>query len=152
MARNVLHCIHGVNGLVVAVGENGKILHFEGERCEPREVMSPTQATLRSVWVESPSCAWAIGDGVTLRWDGEVWQEIPIETTDAILGACLMDDELWVTTERGEVYRHDGRRWWLEARGAFGALRSICAVDGVLWCAGDEGVVIQHLPEEDGCP
>ena len=46
MPQNLL-AIHGVLGLVCAVGEGGKILMFNGDLYRPREVESPTTAAGR---------------------------------------------------------------------------------------------------------
>ena len=57
-----LLAVHGVIGLVCAVGEGGRITMFRGDLYSAQEVQSPTGYTLRSVYVESPWRAWAVGD------------------------------------------------------------------------------------------
>lgn len=47
MPQNLL-AIHGVLGFVCAVGENGRIITFEGDVYRAKEVQSPTVDTLRS--------------------------------------------------------------------------------------------------------
>ena len=78
MPQNLL-AIHGVLGLICAVGEGGRILMFRGDIYEPFEPGSPTKATLRGVWVQSPDLAWAVGDGGTvLRWNGREWHHVTV--------------------------------------------------------------------------
>lgn len=72
MPQNLL-AVHGVIGLVVCVGEGGRILHFAGDLYQPTEPVSPTRGTLRGVAVVSPTEAWAVGDEGIYRWDGRTW-------------------------------------------------------------------------------
>lgn len=271
MARPSFHAISGVTGLVIAVGEGGRILQWTGDRYEPREVTSPTTCDLSAVWIESPESAWAVGDaGTVLRWDGhaQVWlpvalasrrqelhtvwgypeggiwiggrrcliqyqpgnggstlthteltvvsvwgsgpddiwflcsgrtvlhwngtscqiMELPGEDDDefyaiagsapdediwiaglsglllrgdwegwnvvdsgteaTLSGVCALGpDEVWTTTNAGQLRRWNGSRWSVEAFSAFGYLSGLCHVDGVIWAVGAGGVVLQHLPD-----
>ena len=72
MPQNLL-AIHGVIGLVVCVGEGGKILMFRGDIYSPIETVSPTTGTLRGVAVVSPTEAWAVGDEGIFHFDGHAW-------------------------------------------------------------------------------
>ncbi len=265
-----LLAIHGALGLICAVGEGGKILMFKGDIYKSVEVQSPTDATLRGVWVNAPDDAWVAGEGVILRWDGHAWSKVPphakpegfgaiwgdpedksvwfgskdslmryrtdgsggtlvhtdlairaiwgtgsddvfyvcnerslvhwrgdaidgdmlpgdpdeewnaitgndasvfivgpsgfmlewarlsgwyelsTDTPAILTGACCVGDDLYVTTETGQIRHWDGRRWRTVAFSAFGPLRAICAVDGILWACGDRGVVVQHQPDDGG--
>lgn len=100
MPQNALAC-HGVVGLTCVVGEGGKITHFAGDLYEPREVLSPTVNTLRSVWVESPVSAWAVGDaGTVLRWDGHVWHPVALASKhDNLLTVYGVGGDLWLGGE-----------------------------------------------------
>jgi thiamine pyrophosphokinase len=66
MPQNLL-AIHGVIGLVVCVGEGGRILHFAGDIYQPVEVKSPTKARLccrsapRPICLKSPCPASKLG-------------------------------------------------------------------------------------------
>lgn len=105
-----LLAVHGnSSGLVVAVGANGRILMFGGSRYEPFPVASPTRATLRGVWVESPSSAWAVGDGgVVLRWDGHKWRHValagPSDSLTCIWGHPT--DGIWIGGQQRLIH-HD---------------------------------------------
>ncbi len=76
MPQNYLG-IHGVVGLVVAVGDHGKILHCQGDRYAPTQVESHTTANLYAVSVVSERCAYAVGDhGAVLHWNGDRWNTV----------------------------------------------------------------------------
>lgn len=93
MPKNYLG-IHGVENFIVAVGDNGEIIHFAGDTYQARKVDSPTKAHLHAVWVVSERCAWAVGEqGAVLRWDGTVWTTIAMEAKDDELNA------VWVCPE-----------------------------------------------------
>ena len=108
MPQNLLAC-HGVLGFVCAVGDNGRIIHFEGDVYRAKEVQSPTTDTLRAVWVESPWSAWACGDaGTVLRWDGVRWwpqaTATRLDALSAIWGHPA--DGLWFGGRRHMFNRH----------------------------------------------
>ena len=99
MACPALQAISGVVGLVVAVGEKGKILHFHGDIYSPLEVPSPTTCDLHAVWVESPHSAWAVGDaGTVLRWDGQVWLPVALASRKRELSTIwgCPQDGIWI--------------------------------------------------------
>src|SRR5579872_6313472 len=78
MPQNLL-AIHGVLGLVCAVGEGGRTMLFEGDIYHGRAVRAPTRANLTAVRVFSPTCAYAVGEGGTvIRWNGTVWASLPM--------------------------------------------------------------------------
>src|SRR5438045_196235 len=78
MPQNLL-AIHGVPGLICAVGEGGRILMLKRSIYSATETCNPTKATLRGVYVESPTRAWAVGDeGTLLRWDGTAWYPVTL--------------------------------------------------------------------------
>ena len=110
MPQNLL-AIHGVIGLIVAVGEGGKILHFHGDIYAPEEVPSPTTCNLHAVWVESPESAWVVGDGGTvLRWDGKAWLPIALASRKRELSTvwgCL-EDGLWIGGRRTLIQYESG--------------------------------------------
>lgn len=108
MPQNLL-ALHGVLGFVCAVGEGGRIIHFEGDVYRAKEVQSPTTHDLRAVWAESPYSAWACGDaGTVLRYDGAKWTPQAVATRPDALTAIWGHpaDGLWV----------GGRRYLFRAR------------------------------------
>lgn len=272
MAKSAYNSISGALGLVVAVGSEGRILHFTGDIYHGVEVPSPTRANLRAVHVLSPLCAWAVGEhGTVLRWDGtawhavvmasleddllavwgatpediwvggwgflaqnagnqngtvltrtdntvvgvwgsgpedvwllcagrlllhwngttcklhelpgdegdeyfaigggtadeavwiggmaglvlrgdgEGWEEINARTEANITGICAITEEnVWVTTNEGQIRHFNGGGWRTEVFSPFGWLSGLCVVDGTIWACGAGGVVLQHRSEDGG--
>ncbi len=95
--------VNGVASFVVCVGSGGRIRHFAGDLYEPLDVASPTTATLRSVWVNSPLDAWAVGEkGTILHWDGTAWSAVLLAAaTDDLLSVWSCEGEAWI----GGVHR-----------------------------------------------
>ena len=110
MPQNLL-AIHGVIGLVVAVGEKGKIIHFSGDVYGAEEVGKLTLHDLRGVFVESRYSAWAVGDGGTvLHYDGTKWWPVATASRLEPLNAIWGDpaDGLWIGGARQIINRHPG--------------------------------------------
>lgn len=268
-----LSSIHGATGLVVAVGDKGRILHFSGDIYEAVPVESPTRAHLSAVWVRSEREAWAVGEGGTvlhydgakwhvacmasrraelntiwgdretgelwlaghrtliarggdedqaatlvrsnftvldiwgssasdlwylatertlihwngtdaramelpgeegteyhriaggapdepvwvagtygflLRGDRQGWDVIDAKVQATLTGVLPLGEELWLTTDSGQLRHWDGHRWTTVAFSAFGGLSALCRVDGVIWACGARGVVLQHQHDDSG--
>src|SRR5262245_35064054 len=94
-----LLAVHGVIGLVCAVGERGRILMFRGDIYRAEEVPVLTPHDLRGVFVESPWSAWACGEaGTVLRWDGTRWSPQALATRLDALN-CIWghpSDGVWI--------------------------------------------------------
>ena len=104
-----LLAVHGVLGLVCAVGEKGRITMFKGDLYHPVEAEIVTTHDLRAVFVESPWSAWACGDaGTVLRWDGARWWPqatgTRLDALNAIWGHPA--DGLWFGGRRHMFNRH----------------------------------------------
>jgi photosystem II stability/assembly factor-like uncharacterized protein len=96
---------------VVAVGEQGAILHCNGDACEAVE--SPVTTELDAVVVRSADEAYAVGaQGVALAWDGRSWKEMAVPTNASLLTLAAMDDvTLFAGGEDGLILRYDGTAW-----------------------------------------
>ena len=161
MPQNYLG-IHGVVGFVVAVGDNGAILHFTGDECRATRVDSPTEAHLSAVWVESERSAWAVGErGAVLRWDGDTWATVAMGAKDDELFAVWScpGDGTWIGGRDTLLVQHPGT-------GAQGTLMHTDAVLLGIWGSGPDDIwflckgrlvlhwngttcTAQHLPGED---
>ncbi len=65
----------GLGDFGFAVGDNGKILQYDGS--DWTTASSPTTSRIRSVFVVSTNEAWACGDsGKVYRWNGSSWSQI----------------------------------------------------------------------------
>ena len=82
-----------------AVGEVGTILFFDGAHWVT--MASPTDNALTDVWGSSVEDVWAVGPGVTLRFDGRRWR-----TANSIGGT-----DVWCSSE-SPVYVVDRYRIW----------------------------------------
>ncbi len=89
--------------------------------------------------------------GLLVRGDGEGWHMVCSGTEATISGVLAVGpDEVWTTTNDGQLRRWNGKRWTVEAFSAFGYLSGLCHVDGVIWACGAGGVVLQHQPDNAG--
>ncbi len=136
--------VNGVPAFVVAVGVGGRIRHFVGDTYEPLDVLSPTAATLRAVWVNSPLDAWAVGEqGTILHWDGAAWSAVLLAArTDDLLTVWSCDGEVWIGGTHRLISHRPG--------GVGGMLVSAAHVIRHIWGSGrddvfflcDEGLVL----------
>ncbi|BDG03397.1 WD40/YVTN/BNR-like repeat-containing protein [Anaeromyxobacter oryzae] len=127
---------------VFAVGEQGTILHWTGDRLEA--MPSPTRRTLNGVWgTATGTDVWAVGeDSVILRYDGTSWkveQDAVIEVTGtdllAVFGTGAGD--VWAVGESGRVLHRGAAGTWTVQRPG-GADTTLLAV----WTSGPGDVWI----------
>jgi hypothetical protein len=101
----------------------------------------PQGSTLRSVWVTSPTNAWAFGDGgVILRWNGTEWRGVPSGTTANLTGVWGSSaNDIWAVGPRGTILRWNGTSW---APVPSGTLNNLTAAWGSsatdVWAVGGE--------------
>ena len=100
-------------GDVWAVGEAGRILHYDGQRWSISE--SPTTVPLYRVWGAGARDAWAVGgSGTLLRQDGTGWRTVAMEppVSQAFYGLWGSSaNDIWAVGAQGVVRRYDGQRW-----------------------------------------
>ncbi|WP_434419799.1 WD40/YVTN/BNR-like repeat-containing protein [Nannocystis pusilla] len=97
--------------LVVAVGEQGSILHCREDGCE--SMPSPVSTELDDVVVLAADRAFAVGSaGVVLAWDGAAWTAMDAPTTANLSAIAALDDQtLFVGGSDGTMLRWDGATW-----------------------------------------
>ncbi len=96
-----------------AVGEGGRILHFDGDAWT--QVQSPTRATLDRVQVLASGSAWAAGSvdeppprrAVILRYDGRSWETVYEAASSWEAEVTDLD-----ATEDGDVWAVSGGHLW----------------------------------------
>lgn len=102
-------------GTVIAVGDEGYILHHNPETGRWRRMPSGTQSALYNVWGLDAQHALAVGDfGLVLRWNGTRWDEFNVGTEQFLFdvwGRAL--DDLYVVGLSGTIGHFDGQRWSL---------------------------------------
>ncbi|MFY0538987.1 WD40/YVTN/BNR-like repeat-containing protein [Nannocystis pusilla] len=96
---------------VVAVGEQGSILHCREDGCE--SMPSPVSTELDDVVVLAADRAFAVGSaGVVLAWDGAAWTVMDAPTTANLSAVAALDDQtLFVGGSDGAMLRWDGATW-----------------------------------------
>ncbi|HXT18217.1 MAG TPA: hypothetical protein VN706_21480 [Gemmatimonadaceae bacterium] len=110
---------------VIAVGQKGRILHFDGTSWSLVE--SPTSRTLARVWGSSASDVWAVGDSVLIHFDGTKWANVPMtgalqavqSPAPSTVASNTFQLGLWgsgpkdvyVGGENGHIARFDGVAW-----------------------------------------
>jgi len=108
---------------VWAVGEAGAILHYDG--CWRVEV-SPTTATLNSVWAGPGGVVWAVGDGgITVRREAGVWSIVPAPTSVALSGVWgASAADVWAVAG-GAILHWNGAAWSVSFKRTKGGFTSV---------------------------
>jgi hypothetical protein len=105
--------VWGSGDAIVAVGQGGVALHWEGGRWVRRDLGTP--AFLRGVFGRAPDDVVAVGDkGIAARFDGKGWrtEEIGKDATfESVHGA---DGVLFAVGQKGALVRHDGKGWRID--------------------------------------
>ncbi len=126
-----------------ACGDNGVILHWDGNTWTP-VVNSGTTQQLLSIWGRSPTDIWAVGAGGTIvHYDGTKWTLQPSGTAATLTGVAGAGAVVWACGDGGVMVRHNGFVWQLQANVVNTALNEIFAL-GVndVWMVGDNGTAI----------
>src|SRR5207244_12032612 len=102
---------------VFAVGDGGKILHYNGTNWTAQA--SPIPVPLTGVWGSSGTDVWAVGLGGTLlRYDGISWtgQTSPTGVNlFAVWGSSASD--AFAVGDGGTILHYDGTTWTAQATG-----------------------------------
>jgi hypothetical protein len=128
---------------VFAVGDQGTILHWTGDRLEA--MASPTRRSLKAVWA-APGVqdAWAVGDAsVILHFDGNAWTKEygPVEqqfstTLNAVFGTSLTD--VWAVGDQGRILHRGASGIWTSATSPAADTAGLRAV----WASGPNDVLV----------
>lgn len=112
--ETVLREVAVTDGLAVAVGDGGTIVHLDGgvTGTEWRAMDTPTDADLLSVALAGPDLGLAVGRGGTvLRWDGVAWSEFPSGVREDLHSVSLLEDGFgFVVGARSTVLAYNGDR------------------------------------------
>ena len=87
---------------------------------------------LLSVTALDTDCAWAVGDGGTIRkWGGTQWESVPVPgVTAGFLCATALDmDHVYAGSVSGQVFFFNGTTWRTIQTSATRDLASVAAVD-----------------------
>ena len=120
--------------------------------------MSPTDRTLTSVYMLSPTNGWAVGeDGTIIRWDGSSWSTISSPTKDFLMSVYMLSPtDGWAVgfprhpgwavgkDQGGTIIRWDGSYWATLTSPTTSSLYSVYMLsptDG--WAVGYRGTIIR---------
>lgn len=107
---------------------------------------------LRSVWANSPTDVWVVGDGATvLHFDGVAWSTVNAGLTDDLYAVWASGpNDVWISGGSGDpsqnigvIARFDGTAWRVVSRN----LRRIDAIWGAraddVWFGGPQGTLLR---------
>ena len=136
---------------VWAVGDNGRIVHFDGQSWKEQE--SGTEAHLRHVYGFNDGTLYAVGvHGTVLRGDGDGWeiQDVGTRTNLVRLWGRSADDVYAVGGQydaqrngfSGDLLQFDGNRWQtMSPVEPVPRLRALCGDRDGLLVVGDQGTI-----------
>lgn len=105
----------GMEGTVIAVGEDGVILRRQGSYWSPMK--STVDVDLHCVFGEALDDIWAAGeDGTVLHWDGLEWTEVDPEAETSLSGITLRgawgeEGHLYLVGDKGTILHKAGPQW-----------------------------------------
>lgn len=129
-------------GHMVAAGEAGTVLDFNGASWARRDIPVPSE--LRAVWGFSPDDVWVAGSFATWHWNGTTWQAATGSASRDIYGLWgAAPDDLWAVGAWGTVLHYDGAAWTMVNAGTGLRLRDVwgAAPDDV-WAVGERGLLV----------
>ncbi|HET6982994.1 MAG TPA: hypothetical protein VFI53_12685 [Myxococcaceae bacterium] len=95
----------------------------------------------------APDQLWAAGaDGLLARFDGRGWTEQSVDTEENFTGlAVVSKDEIWATTEGGELFEGSADGWARRARSPKKGqpLLDVASWKGSIWVAGSEAGLLR---------
>lgn len=99
---------------VVAVGDGGVIMHYDGMRWEGKA--SGTSEELYGVWGSSSKDVFAVGDrGTILHYDGSSWNTMMGNTDNSLLGVWGTSRTDVFAVGRGVILHYDGTNWSVQS-------------------------------------
>ncbi|CAN2039732.1 hypothetical protein GMMP15_130003 [Candidatus Magnetomoraceae bacterium gMMP-15] len=161
-----IYDVCGKGGIAFAVGDNGKILKYDGSTWAEMTVPSGMSDCLQAVWGRSLDDIFAVGNnGTILHYDGNEWQQMSSNTNEHLTG--LWGDEASSATDifavgRGGTILHYNGSTWTEMTSnvtnhlldiwgfsennifAVGTFGTILHYNGTTWTA-MEGNINQHI-------
>ncbi|KPA09952.1 F-box associated region domain protein [Candidatus Magnetomorum sp. HK-1] len=108
-AANTVQALWGNSATdVYAVGNSGKIYHFDGSSWS--EMTSNTTQTLMDIWGRSATDIYAVGYGIILNYDGISWSEMPQNLNQNFTHVTGTNEEVFAASFYG-IYKYNGIDW-----------------------------------------
>jgi hypothetical protein len=138
---------NGIGDIGFAVGNNGRILKYNGTQWT--QDTSPVATTLNSVAVVSASEAWAVGaNGVILRWNGSTWSSYTSPTGTALNSIAMLDtnndglaDAGWAVGSSGVAVKYANSTWTVQSPGGTALSNVAMFAANDAWATGTSGRV-----------
>ncbi len=132
-----------------AVGDQGVLLRFDGERWFVWPDPLPTTHNLTAVHVVSPSLAWIVTDGgEVLKYDGTRWQLVaraPQPLRDVHMTPS--GEQGWAVGDQGVILRYFQGGWYEPTltRPSTANLYAVFTVDADhAWAVGEDSTILQY--------
>lgn len=141
-----LRAIWGVNYRhVIAVGDNGTILFFDGNQWQFME--SHTQNRLLAVWGTSSDNIYTTGEkGVMRHFNGELWETVETHIENPLYGIWgTAPDNIYAVGGHGTILHYDGTSWERQYTKWYDRLNCIWGRNAFdIYAAGENGVMLHY--------
>jgi len=139
-----LRAIWGLNYRhVIAVGDNGAILFFDGNQWHFMD--SGTQKRLLAVWGTSADNVYAAGEeGVMRHFNGTIWETVDTHIENPIYGIWgTQPDNIYAVGGHGTILHYDGINWQRHYTKWYDRLNTIWGRNASdIYAAGENGVML----------
>ena len=133
------------NNNVFAVGDNGTILHYDGNQW--LALNSGTNSTLYSVWGNSADDVFAVGsNGTILHYDGFQWTAMNSNTLSTLIDIWgHSSSEVFAVGESGTILFYDGNQWTSMNSNTFDSLWGIWGHSNTdIFAVGESGTILHY--------
>lgn len=139
---NTLHDVWGTSETDVwAVGDNGTILHWDGEAW--RRSADLGEERINGIWGSPAGDVWAVGDTIR-RWTGDGWHPVATPpgpfTLHEVWGRG--PDDVYAVGSNGLILHYDGVSWAQMASGTRHDLYALGGTDEIVYAAGERGLLL----------
>ena len=117
---------------VFAVGDNGTILHYNGNAWSPMSI--PTSGSLCDVWGSSASDVFVVGGypgGIILHYDGSAWSAMSSGTTNTLWDVWGSgSSDVFAVGDNGTILHYNGSAWSTMSTSSSGMTNGLTGVWG----------------------